>query len=343
MFNTPFTRRNVLGGMLAASALGAYPAPRLAMAASAAQLGPVTIANAAGSVNMTMQELMKQQGFLEEFGLEPNVMAVADGSKIFSGIVGGSIDLSTMSGFGQLFPAIERGANIRILGGAALLPSLAIFTSKPDIKTLKDLEGRTVGTGSLGALLHQLMVAVMRKHGVDVSKVQFVNIGASVDVFKAATMGTVDAGTGELAIIEQQDKYKVRLVENGNLAVELPEYTYQGAWTSADLIEKERDKLVATLAAYAKLYRFVQTPEAKDAFFKARKTILSNATDAENTIQWNVIQTYKPFATDLVLSEERLGYMQQLNIDLKVQTTMLPFDKVADMSIARDAIALLNK
>jgi ABC-type nitrate/sulfonate/bicarbonate transport system substrate-binding protein len=338
MFNTQLTRRRILGGMLAA-ALG----PRLASAAPSGQPMSVTIANASGAVNMTMQELMKQQGFLEEFGLAPNVMAVSDGSKILSGIVGGSIDLTTMSGFGQLFPAIERGANIRILAGAAVLPSLAVFSSKPEVRTLKDLEGRTVGTGSLGALLHQLMVAVMRKHDVDVSKVQFVNIGASVDVFKAAAMGTVDAGTGELAIIEQPDQYKVHLVENGNLAEQLPEYTYQGAWTSTALIDRERDKLVRTLAAYAKLYRFVQTPEAKDAFFKARKTVLSNSTEADTTAVWNVIQQYKPFASNLVLSEERLNYMQQLNIDLKVQKGMLPFDKVADMSIARDAIALLTK
>lgn len=317
--------------------------PRVLMAATSGQPLPVTVANAAGAVNLTMQELMKQQGFLEEFGLAPDVMGVADGSKILSGIVGGSIDLSTMSGFGQLFPAIERGADIRVLGGAAVLPSLALFTSKADVKTLKDLEGRTIGTGSLGALVHQLMVALLRKHGVDVNKVQFVNIGASVDIFKGAAMGTIDAGVGELAIIEQQDQYKVRLVENGNLAVELPEYTYQGAWTSSALIEEERDKLVRTLAGYAKLYRFVQTPEAKDAFFKARKSVFPNASEADNTAVWTVIQKYKPFASDLVLSEERLNFMQQLNIDLKVQTKMLPFDKVADMSIARDAIALLNK
>lgn len=339
MFNSQFTRRGVLGTMLAAGLMG----PRLGMAAPAGTPTPVSIANAGGAVNQAMQELMKQQGFLEEFGLAPNVLTVADGSKILSGIVGGSLDLSTMSGFGQLFPAIERGAEIRILGGAALLPSLALFTTKPDVKTLKDLEGRTIGTGSLGALIHQLMVALLRKHGVDVSKVQFVNIGASVDIFKGAAMGTVDAGVGELAIIEQQEQYKVRLVEKGNLAVELPEYTYQGAWTSTALIEKERDKLVRTMAAYAKLYRFVQTPDAKDAFFKARKTVFPNASEADSNAVWTVIQKYKPFAADLVLNEERLNFMQQLNIDLKVQTKLLPFDKVADMSIARDAIALLKK
>lgn len=338
MSGIQFTRRAVVGGMLGA---GVIYAPRRA-GAQTAEPRPVTIANAAGAVNLTMQELMKQQGFLETFGLQPDVINVADGSKIASGIIGGAIDITTMSGFGQIFPAIERGGKIKILAGAALTPSLGIFTSKPDIRTLKDLEGRTVGTGSIGALLHQLVVALLRKNAVDVGKVRFANIGASVDVFRATFMGTVDAGTGELAIVDQQDKYKVKLLEHGNMALELPEYTYQGAWTSDQAIERERDTLVRTLAAYAKLYRFVQSPKAKDAFLQARKTLFPKGSEEESMAQWHVIQTYKPFAVDLVLGEDRLTYMQKLNVELETQTRILPFDMVADMSLARDALSLLG-
>jgi len=150
-----------------------------------------------------------------------------------------------------------------------LLPSLCVFTSRDDVRALKDLEGRTVGTGSLGSLLHQLMVGLLDKYGVDSSKVKFVNIGASVDVFKATVVGTVDAGTGENAILEQLDDYKIRLVEHGNMAIELPEYTYQGGWTSERTLDRKRDTIVRVLAAYAKLYRFVQTPGAQEAFLRA--------------------------------------------------------------------------
>jgi hypothetical protein len=34
--------------------------------------------------------------------------------------------------------------------------------------------------------------------------------------------------------------------------------------------------------------------------------------------------------------------MQQLNVDLEVQRTIMPYEKVADMSLAREAIALLG-
>jgi hypothetical protein len=102
-----------------------------------------------------------------------------------------------------------------------------------------------------------------------------------------------------------------------------------------------RNALVRTLAAYAKLYRFVQTPEARGAFLRARRTVFPNAPDTDHVAQWNFIQFYKPFAVDLVLNPERLRYMQQLNVGFKVQKEILPFERVADMSLAAEALKLL--
>jgi hypothetical protein len=44
-----------------------------------------------------------------------------------------------------------------------------------------------------------------------------------------------------------------------------------------------------------------------------------------------------------VLSEQRVNYMQQLNVSLGVQKSLLPYSKVSDMSLAQDAIKLLAK
>ena len=118
-------RRGFVAGALASG---------VAMPAIAQARPKVTIANAAGNINLVMQELMKQQQFLEGMGLEPNVMNVADGAKMMGGILGGDIDCSTMAGFGQVFPEIERGGKLKVLAGASLLPTLSVFTGKPDIK-----------------------------------------------------------------------------------------------------------------------------------------------------------------------------------------------------------------
>jgi ABC-type nitrate/sulfonate/bicarbonate transport system substrate-binding protein len=335
------TRRDVLAGAGGLAALGIGASFGLGAALGQAKTR-VNVANAAGATNLTMAELMKSQKFLEEFGLEPNIVNVADGAKIVSALIGGDMDVSTMSGFSQVFPAIEKGGKLKMLGGALLLPALALFTSKPNINSLKDLEGKTVGAGSSGSLVHQLTVAILKKNNVDYKKVTFVNIGSSVDVFRAVTVGTVDAGCGETTFIDEQEKYKVRLVPGGNLTTELTEFTYQGAYATDRTIETKRDLLVRTMAAYGKLYRFVHKPEAKEAFFKARATALKKSDDAEAQTVWNFIQKYKPYAVNLALSDERLRYMQELNVELGLQKTIMPASQVADMSIARDAVKLLG-
>ena len=331
-----YSRRAVLGQLSAALMLG----PGLAACDRKPAKGAIRIANTAGNLNQTMMALMRQEQFLEQFGLQPDMQAVADGSRIMGGIIGGSADVSFLSGFGQAFPAVERGAEVKVIGGGILLPALALFTGKDEVQSLKDLEGRTIGSGSVGALTYQLTVTLLKQHDVDVSKIRFVNIGSSSDVFRAVSAGSVDAGVGSAVDIEDAAQNHVRLIPNGNMAEELKDFTYSGAWASAKTIGAMRDTLVKALAAHVKLYRFVEQPAAHDAYIKARRTVFTSAPDSAHEAEWRFIQTYRPFATDLLLSPERPDYMQSLNVAFGVQNAKLPFDRIADMSLAKEALAL---
>jgi ABC-type nitrate/sulfonate/bicarbonate transport system substrate-binding protein len=302
----------------------------------------INIASAAGGLNQTLTVLMHNLGYFEAFGLTPNVLAVADGSRMLGAVLNGSVDVSFSSGFGQVFPAIEHGAGLKIIAGGLITPTTALFTGKTAINSLKDLEGRTVGTGSIGALVHQQVVTLLRKYSVDVSKVTFVNVGASTDIFRAVSAGTIDAGPGSAALISQQDHYHVRLIPHGNLAAELRGYAFQGAWASDRKISADRDLLVRGLAAQARLYRFIMTPQAKGPFIDARKSVFPTADLSDHEAEWDFLSTFRPFDADLLLTTEQIDTVQQLNVDFKVQSKVLPFDRVADMSLAKDALTLLQ-
>src|SRR3954451_15193090 len=138
----------------------------------------VTIVNTAGTFAATVQQIMKDKRYLEEMGLKPNFTSVGDGTKILGALLSGEADLCIASGFSQVLPAMERGGRLKVLAGSEVLLLHLVYTWRPEIKSLKDLEGRTVGTGSPGALLHSIMVALMRKQGVDPAKVNFVNVGS---------------------------------------------------------------------------------------------------------------------------------------------------------------------
>ena len=330
-------RRDVLkAGILGGAGLalgGTFPVH------SQGALRKINIVSTSGGTNLVLAAMMKQQGIFEQFGLEPTITNVADGAKLMGGILTGEMDICPLSGFGQVFPAIEKGAKMKILAGGAILPLQGILSVKPEIKSVKDLVGKTVGTGSLGALVHQMCVAALRKAGVDESKVTFVNIGSATDIFRAVAAGTVDAGSSE---VWQVGKNNVHAVDGGRVWEDLPDYTYQAAFAGDSAIQNKRDVLVRALAAYAKLYRFIQDGDSKAAFLKGFAAGMGKPDDAAATEQWTFYQKYKPFASNLVLTPQRLEYMQNLNVSFKVQSKVMPFEQVADMSIANEAIKLLG-
>lgn len=333
-----FARREIL--KLGAAGLGiAFGAPLPA----SAQSQTVNLVGAAATAGAALQDLMKSEGFFRKFGLEPNIVSVADGSKLMGAVIGGSSDLVVISGFSQVLAAIEKGAKLKLIAATRFLVDDVIYSKRPDVRRLKDIEGRTFGSGSPGALLHHMTVALLRKKGVDPAKVRFVNIGSSSDVFRAVVAGTVDAGIALNDVYPERARYGVHALEDGLVYNELPEYTYQASYSSDRAIAAKRDLLVRTLAAYGTLYRFICGPDSRTAFIRARIAVTKGTTGpAEGAAEWEFIQKYKPYAVDLVLSEERVRYMQQTNLELGLQKKMLPYDQVADMSLARDALKLMG-
>jgi ABC-type nitrate/sulfonate/bicarbonate transport system substrate-binding protein len=344
MITTMLSRRAALrtiglGGLSLAAGI-ASPLPVRAAAGKA--LTPVNIGAANVGLPLVLQRMIADLGTMADFGLEPKFLNVADANRLMGALIAGQIDICALSGFAPVPVAVEKGAKLKIVSGSTLLLNQCVFAKDPAIKTVKDLAGKTIGVGSLGSLLHQLMVAILKKKGVDLATVKFANVGSNQDVFRAVVAGVVDAGPSTIDVYNRQAEYGVHSLSDGEFWTELPEYTQQGSYTSDQAIATKRDALVAVLAAYAKLFRYLQGPDSKDAFVKARAAALGNsAKTSDSEFQWNWIQKYKPFGVDIALSDDRINYIQQLNVDFGAQKALLPIDKVADMSLARDAVKLL--
>jgi NitT/TauT family transport system substrate-binding protein len=346
-------RRNaMLGACAFVMAHGLFAAPAWAQATQAETkakptLRPVRIVSAQGNQVVTMQELVKQQGYPEELGIDPEILTVGDGTKLIAALLSGSSDVCVFAGFSQTLAAIEKGARMKIIAGASITGQQAVFSAKPDIKSVADLAGKTIGVGALGAQLHQVMIALLRKKGVDVSGVRFVNIGSSADVFRAIVAKTVDAGPAQADIFDQLEKYKIHVLDGGTFTRDLPEYTWQASFAMDRFIAGNRDLLVRVLAAYGKAYRFVQSdPASKEAFIHARWQALGGANfdlaAAEAASQWQFVQDNKPYALDLRISPERVDYMQRLNVDVGAQRKVLPYEQITDMSLAADAVHMMG-
>lgn len=219
---------------------------------------------------------------------------------------------------------------------------MAFYSAKPEIKSVKDLEGKIVGIGAVGSVLHQMTVVLLKKHGVDPGKVQFRSVGSNADIFKAIVAKTVDAGPSDVDVMDQQKRFGVHVLPDGMLWNEIREYTNQASYASDKAIKTDRDGLVRTLAAYGKAYRYLCGPASRDAFVKARAKVTGRDETHQAVTQWEWIQKFQPYSKGLVLTQEQIDFVQDLNVEFKVQKARLPFASVADMSLARDAVKLLG-
>lgn len=304
--------------------------------------GAVEIVMTQGVSGLIVHQVALDQGFFKEFAIKPNVLLVSDGTKSVAALLSGSAQVCAWSGFNQLTPAIEKGAQIKILAGALNLPSLVMYSGFPEIKSVADLKGKVIGIGSPGSVLHQMTTVLLTKKGIDPKSVTFRNVGSNADIFKAVVGKTIDAGLSDVDVFDRQAEFGVHALPDGMLWKEIPEFTNQGTYASDAAIKNDRDKLVGVLAAYAKAYRFVSAPESKQAFIDARKKVTGESDPKQALTQWNWIQANQPYAKNLILSDDQINLVQKLNVDFGIQKSVLPIARVADMSLAQDALKLIK-
>lgn len=331
-----FKRRSFLAGVAGAAALPAFSA--LGGAST-----PLQVVVTEGVSGLTLEQIAQDQGFFKKFGVELQMTEVSDGSKCVAALLSGAADVCAWSGFNQLTPAIEKGARIKILAGALDLASLCMYSAKPEIRSVKDLAGKSIGIGAPGSVLQQMTVLLLKKSGVDPDGVFFRNVGSNADIFRAVVAKTVDAGLSDVDVYDQQAQFGVHALPDGLLWKRIPEYTNQATYASDAAIGAKRNQIVRLLAAWASAYRFVSGPHSREAFIRARATVLGKNEEAHAVSQWDWIQKNQPYAKDLVLSDRQIEYVQQVNVDFHVQNTVLPVASVADMSLARDALKLLTR
>ena len=154
--------------------------------------------------------------------------------------------------------------------------------------------------------------------------------------------GTIDAGLASADVYYEQDKYGTRTLEDGVLWNELSEITNQAMLASDEAIATKRDELVKAVAVQAKLFRFINTPASKEPWAKARIASMGDADRKSIDQQWGFYNAPGQLSTDVSFKPDSFDVVQNLNVKLGAQEKVLPFEQVADMSIARDALKLLG-
>ncbi len=141
----------------------------------------------------------QHEGFFDQRGLDVNIIMIRLNPDLPPALVGGSIDIALMT-TPTFFQAIDGGLDLVVLAGGTVTTrksadQIVIAANGTDIHTARDYIGRKVGVPGIGAGMHVLFRYWLDQHGVDASKVGFVEISMPQmrDTLAARTIDAVVA------------------------------------------------------------------------------------------------------------------------------------------------------
>jgi NitT/TauT family transport system substrate-binding protein len=140
-------------------------------------------------------EVTRSAGLFKKHGLDVEFVYTRGGNAAIQALVGGAVDYAATA----LDVAIQAYANVRAdirrFAVTGRLPLFAVVTAPKtanQIRTIKDLEAKTVAVSALGNADHALALFLLKQANADASKVQFATMG--VNLLEALRQGQIDAG-----------------------------------------------------------------------------------------------------------------------------------------------------
>ena len=140
--------------------------------------------------------VMKERGMLEKEFANDNIAvrwhSITSGSKQTQAMASGSLDVSAVMNTASLLLAAGVGNDLVIATGVAHPNNVfALVGQKDGVKSVRDLKGKTIA-GPRGTVLHQMLVAALKKENLTMADVRFVSMDPP-KAYAALMGGSVDA------------------------------------------------------------------------------------------------------------------------------------------------------
>ncbi|MCP3968513.1 MAG: ABC transporter substrate-binding protein [Lentisphaerae bacterium] len=159
--------------------------------------------------------VMRKKGLLEkEFakdGIKIKFHDITNGLEQAKAVAAGKIDICASINTTSIIIAAGQNIKLHIIR-AVCIPTgtLALMTTKPNIKSVKDLKGKTIACPS-GATLHQLLLEALFKNDMTIEDVNYIPM-STPQTYNALFAGKVDAALLNTAEIVKAEKKGARVL-----------------------------------------------------------------------------------------------------------------------------------
>ena len=283
----------------AALAIAALAAIYAFVPASARAETPIKIGVVSRTIFYLPTWTAEQQGFFKAEGLAPIIEVYNDSHKIFTDLKSGAIQV----GISSIETVVEdgtKGGSMRLIAGSAQRPPHFII-AQPEIKSLADLKGKTIGVVSMHEGTTFFIKDIARKGGFTLKDVKVEAVGGSPARARLLKERKIDAGLQPypLSYEAEADGFS----NLGPIADLVPYYQFTAVMAENGWASQHRNEVVGFLRALRKGtdFMFAHPEESAALSVKELRTTAANAKRAlEDTARMDIL------ARDLSLNDTSL-------------------------------------
>ena len=217
-----------------------------------------------GSWEGAIPELGQQQGIFKKHGLDLDILYTAGGGETLQAVISGAVDVGLSAGTLGVMGAFAKGAPIRIVA-ASSTGSRELFWYVPassPLRAIRDAkDGTTIAYSTTGASTHITVLRFISDYGLKAKPVATGDISATTT---QAMSGQVDVGWSVAPFnLDPLAKGEIRLVARASDIERIRGQTIRVQITNLDTLEKKKDIIARSLAAYRETLDWMYaSPEA---------------------------------------------------------------------------------
>jgi len=312
------------------------PAVFAALAAGSAGAQTPTLKVGLPSISMftVVHRVAADNGYFDREGVKIEYQHFESGSINMRALLARAVDVSDVE-TALILGAVGNGADLRVIGTHAQGLHFALYAKK-DVKSLKEIAGRSFGISGIGGLPHVVILALLDRQGIDPAQVKMLTVGGTGARLKSLIAGKIDATLGEFSPTVEADPNLHRLMI---ISQELPLYMAQGLAVWADTLPAKGDALARWQRGLVKATRWAYDSKA-EFLAAAGKHLPTSAADLGAIYDFYI--KARVWSVNGEIDPKRLAYMQELGLKTKTQSKPVDLGKLAMPEFTEKAIASLG-
>ena len=244
-------------------------------------------------------------------------------------------DLDYYNGFQPAVSAALRGIPIKLVMMGAEKVIFMILV-KPEVKSLNDLKGKTIGVSSAGSTIHLSLLTILNQFRIDATKdLKILPAGDVRSQLAAMQSGRIDAASHgpPLDTLGTAMGYKILLWDKDHVDIPI-----SGLDVSEQKLQKSPDQVKRMIKALIESQRFIRSQKDESVKLIAEWMSVDAAT-AENLYK----NLGAIFSNDGTLTETALRASVQLESELAKSRFTAPLSTIFDNRLLLEAQQELRK